>query len=201
MTGEGRESIPTTLARVQLGVTAQGRDAGAVQQEIARRSSAVVELLKSQNVDQLRTTGVRLNPQYNYDGNRPRITGYNGSNTVSFEMLTDQVSTLLDDAIAVGANQITNVNFVAEDNAIDSARNIALQEATADAQAQAEAVLQSLNLNAQEIVGIQVNNAVPPTPIVVAAQTRLAETASASSTPIEGREQTVNARVTLQIRY
>ncbi|ESA36200.1 membrane protein [Leptolyngbya sp. Heron Island J] len=201
VTGEGSESTPATLARVQMGVTAQGENAEAVQQEIAQRSAAVIELLRSQNVDQLQTTGIRLNPQYNYDGNQPRITGYTGSNTVSFQMPTDEVGTLLDDAIATGANQINSVSFVAADDAIDAARDTALQEATADAQAQADVVLQSLNLSAQEIVGIQVNNANPPMPIPFAAQARLADAVSEATTPVEGGEQTVNARVTLQIRY
>mgnify|MGYP001799578210 CR=1 FL=1 len=201
VTGEGSESIPATLAQVQLGVTAQGENAQTVQQEIAQRSSAVVELLRSQNVDELQTTGIRLNPQYNYDGNQPRITGYTGSNTVSFQMPTDEVGTLLDDAIATGANQIDSVSFVAADDAIDTARGTALQEATADAQAQADVVLQSLNLSSQEIIGIQVNNANPPMPIPFAAQARLADAVPEATTPVEGGEQTVNARVTLQIRY
>ncbi|MEM9266956.1 MAG: SIMPL domain-containing protein [Cyanobacteria bacterium P01_F01_bin.13] len=201
VTGEGSESIPATLARVQLGVTAQGENAEIVQQEIAQRSSAVIELLKAQNVTKLKTTGIRLNPQYNYEGSRPRITGYSGSNTASFEMLTDEVGTLLDDAIATGANQINSVSFVAADDDLDSARDSALLEATAAAQAQADVVFQSLNLNAQEIVGIQVNNAIPPTPVPFAAQARLAEAAADISTPVEGGEQTVNAKVTLQIRY
>lgn len=202
VTGEGSESIPATLARVQLGVTAQGEAAETVQQDIAQRSAAVIELLKSKNVDRLQTTGIRLNPQYNYDGSRPRITGYSGSNIVSFQMPTEAVGTLLDDAIAAGANQISSVSFVATDGAIEAARDTALQGATADAQAQADVVLQSLNLSAQEIVGIQVNNATPPTPIPYAAQSRQLESAVANaSTPVEGGEQTVNARVTLQIRY
>ncbi|MBE9068134.1 SIMPL domain-containing protein [Leptolyngbya cf. ectocarpi LEGE 11479] len=202
VTGAGSESIPATLARVQLGVTAQGETAEIVQQDIAQRSAAVIELLKSKNVDQLQTTGIRLNPQYNYDGSRPRITGYSGSNTVSFQMPTEAVGTLLDDAIATGANQINSVSFVATDDALENARDTALQAATADAQAQADVVLQSLNLNAQEIVGIQVNNATPPTPIPYAARSRQLESAVADvSTPVEGGEQTVNARVTLQIRY
>ncbi|MEO1446858.1 MAG: SIMPL domain-containing protein [Cyanobacteria bacterium J06635_11] len=200
VTGQGSESIPATLAQVQLGVEAQGENAEAVQQDIAQRSSAVIELLRSQNVDKLQTTGIRLNPQYNYDDDRPRIVGYTGSNTVSFQMPTDQVGTLLDDAIAAGANQINNVSFVAADEALDAARDIALQEATADAQAQANVVLSSLNLSSQEIVGIQVNNATPPPPIPYAAQARL-ESAADVSTPVEGGEQTIDARVTLQIRY
>ncbi|MEM7066044.1 MAG: SIMPL domain-containing protein [Cyanobacteria bacterium P01_B01_bin.77] len=200
VTGEGSESIPATLAQVQLGVTAQGEAAETVQQDIAQRSTAVIELLKSKNVDRLQTTGIRLNPQYNYEGSRPRITGYSGSNTVSFQMPTETVGTLLDDAIATGANQINSVSFVATDDALEDARDTALQAATADAQAQADVVLLSLNLSAQEIVGIQVNNAAPPIPYAV--QARQLESAVAdASTPVEGGEQTVNARVTLQIRY
>ncbi|MEA5466782.1 SIMPL domain-containing protein [Leptothoe sp. PORK10 BA2] len=200
VTGEGSESIPATLARVQLGVTAQGENAEAVQQEIAQRSTAVIELLKSQNVDKLQTTGINLNPQYDYNGSQPRITGYSGSNTVSFQMPTDKVGTLLDDAIAAGANQIDSISFIAADNVLDAARDTALQAATADAQTQADVVLQSLNLSAQEIVGIQINDAIPPTPLPYATSQKLAEAVDVS-TPVEGGEQTVNARVTLQIRY
>ncbi|MEO0351739.1 MAG: SIMPL domain-containing protein [Cyanobacteria bacterium P01_A01_bin.15] len=201
VTGEGSESIPATLARVQLGVTAQGETAETVQQDIARRSTAVIELLRSQPIDKLQTTGIRLNPQYNYDGNRPRIVGYTGSNTVSFQIPTDRVGTLLDDAIAAGANQINSVSFVAADEALDAARDTALQNATSDAQTQADVVLRSLNLSAQEIVGIQINNATPPRPLPYAVQSRAALAEADVSTPVEGGEQTVNARVTLQIRY
>lgn len=200
VTGQGDESTPATLARVQLGVTAQGEDAQAVQQTLAERSSAVIEFLRSQNVDELQTTGIRLNPQYDYEGDRPRIVGYSGANTVSFQMPTEAVGSLLDDAIAAGANQINSVSFVAADDAIESARDAAIQAAIADAQAQADVVLGNLNLSAQEIIGIQVNNAAPPTPLPFAPQARLESTATAS-TPVEGGEQTVNASVTLQIRY
>ena len=200
VTGQGDESTPATLARVQLGVTAQGEDAQAVQQTLAERSSAVIEFLRSQNVDELQTTGIRLNPQYDYEGDRPRIVGYSGANTVSFQMPTAAVGSLLDDAIAAGANQINSVSFVAADDAIESARDAAIQAAIADAQAQADVVLGNLNLSAQEIIGIQVNNAAPPTPLPFAPQARLESTATAS-TPVEGGEQTVNASVTLQIRY
>ena len=44
VTGEGSESIPATLAQVNLGVTAKGETGETVQQEIARRSTAVIEL-------------------------------------------------------------------------------------------------------------------------------------------------------------
>lgn len=199
VTGQGRETIATTLTQVELGVEAQGATAAEVQQEIARRSTAVVELLRSQSVEKLQTTGIRLNPQYDYNNGQPRLVGYSGSNTVSFRMPTERVGSLLDQAIAAGANQISGISFVAADAAISTARQAALRMATADAQQQANAVLGSLNLGPQEIVGIQINGANLPMPLPVRA--RLETAAADVSTPVVGGEQTVEASVTLQIRY
>jgi len=82
VSGRGVESIPTTLSEVSLGVEIQGKTAQEVQHEAARRSSAVVALLKSRNVEKLQTTGIRLNPVYSYNNNVQRITGYAASNTL-----------------------------------------------------------------------------------------------------------------------
>jgi len=65
VTGEGREQIATTIAQVSLGVEVEAETAAAAQQEAARRSTAVVELLRDRNVDQLQTTGIRLEPGTN----------------------------------------------------------------------------------------------------------------------------------------
>jgi len=200
VTGSGQESIPTTVTRVELGVQAQGPTAAAVQQDIAQRQSRVIELLRRNTVDKLQTTGIRLSPQYSYSNReQPRITGYSGSNTVSFELPTDRVGSLLDEAIEAGANQINRVSFTATDEAISAAQSTALVAATQDAQRQADAVLAALGLSAAEVVSIQVNGAQAPTPYPVAARAVLQS--EAASTPVEGGEQTVNARVTLQIRY
>jgi uncharacterized protein len=201
VTGQGSEAIATTLTQVELGVEVQGRTAEAVQREVAQRATAVVELLQSRQVQKLQTTGLRLNPQYNYENGQAEAVGYIGANTVSFQVPNDQVGSLLDDAIAAGATQITNVFFAAEEAAIASARQVALREATADAQQQANAVLSSLNLGPQEIVSIQINGAAPPMPIPLPARAQLAGAEADFSTPVVGGEQTVEANVTLQIRY
>ncbi|MBE7381283.1 MAG: SIMPL domain-containing protein [Leptolyngbya sp. SIO1E4] len=201
VTGRGSESIETTKTRVELGVEVQGSTAEAVQQEVAQRSSAVVELLGDRNVEKLQTTGIRLNPQYNYDGGQGRLVGYIGVNTVSFEMPTDQVGTLLDEAVAAGASQIQGVSFIASQEALAAARQVALRAATAEAQAQADTVLDALDLGAEEIIGIQINGANGPIPIPLPQQARLETAAAEYDTPVVGGEQTVEATVTLQIRY
>ncbi|WP_035984613.1 SIMPL domain-containing protein [Leptolyngbya sp. KIOST-1] len=200
VTGQGEESVPTTLTRVELGVDVQGTDAAAVQREVAQRTAAVVELLRSRQVDKLETTGIQLSPRYSYENNRQEMIGYTGSNTVSFRMPTESVGSLLDDAVNAGANQIRGVSFVAEDSALEAARQQALREAVAAAQSQASTVLSSLNLRSQEIVSIQIDGAAPPMPVPMPRRAEYALQSDAS-TPVIGGEQTVQARVTLQIRY
>ncbi len=201
VTGQGRESVATTKTQVDLGVDVQGVDAAAVQREVAQRTAAVVELLRSRQVEKLETTGVQLSPRYNYDNGRTEVVGYSGSNTVSFRMPTESVGSLLDDAVGAGANQIRGISFVADDAALETARQQALRKAVEDAQAQATTVLGALSLGAQEIVSIQINGAAPPQPVPMLRSAEYAGMQADASTPVIGGEQTVQAQVTLQIRY
>ena len=198
VTGQGTENIATTLTEVQLGVEIQGETAEAVQQEVAERTSAVVELLRSRNVEQLQTTGVRLQPAYDFSNNDRRLIGYMATNTVSFRLPTEQAGSLLDEAVQAGATQIDGVSFTATEGAITEAQQQALRDAVEDAQQQAQAVLQALNFTAKEIVSIQVNGANTPRPQVFEAAQLARE---AASTPIIGGEQAVQASVTLEISY
>ncbi|MFB2882354.1 SIMPL domain-containing protein [Floridanema aerugineum] len=204
VTGRGVESIPATIAQISLGVEAQGKTAQEVQQEVARRSTAVVELLRSRNVEKLQTTGIRLNPNYSYQNNVQRLVGYTAVNTVSFRIDTQRVGNLLDEAVKAGASRIDGISFVATDSAIAKAQEQALQEATLDAQRQANAVLATLNLKPEQVVNIQVNGAAapppPPIPLAAAPPTEK-DRAEMFSVPVIGGEQEVQASVTLQIQY
>lgn len=198
--GVGNESIPTTLTQVQLGVEVKGKTTQGVQQEVARRSSAVVELLRSRQVEKLQTAGIQLQPSYDYSDNQQRLTGYIGTNIVSFRLANDRLGNLLDESVRVGATRIDSISFVASDSAIAQAQKEALKSATQDAQQQADAVLSSLNLTRKEVVGIQINEAnnQPPSPVVYRSDEAMSK---APETPVVGGEQTVNATVTLQISY
>jgi uncharacterized protein len=203
VTGQCTEKIPATLANVQLGVEAQGKTAQQVQQEVAKRSAAVVALLKSRNVEKLQTTGINLNPQYDYNNGKQTLKGYQASNTVSFRVPTGQAGVIMDDAVKAGASRIDSVAFAATEQAISDAQKVALGKATKDAQAQGASVLSVLGLTPKEIVSIQLNgaNVPPPVPYFTKTSSLEARTADASSTPVEGGEQSVQASVTLQINY
>ncbi len=201
VTGQGQELVPTTKAQVSLGVEVQGQDAAVVQQQVAERSARVVELLRARNVEKFETTGIRLTPRYRYDNGESNLIGFTGSNMVSFRVPIEAAGPLLDDAVEAGANQIQNISFVAADAALEAAQQEALRKAVAEAQTQANTVLSALNLGPEEIVSIQINDANAPMPIPMPREAVLAQAESDVNTPVIGGEQTVQARVTLQIRY
>lgn len=198
VTGQGVVSIPTSLAEVRLGVEVQGKTAQEVQQEVAKRSQSVVELLRSRNVEKLETTGIQLNPIYTTQNDRTVITGYSAANLVSFRIPTERSGTLLDEAVNAGATRIDGIRFIATDEAIAQAQEQALIEATRDAQRQADVVLNSLNLARREIVRIQVNAATPyPQPFPLFREAAVAD----ASMPVIGGEQQIQGSVTLEIQY
>lgn len=201
--GRGVEAIPTTLSVVRLGVEVQEKTATAAQQEAAKRSNAVVALLKSrQQVEKLETTGISLNPVYSYNNNTQKLTGYTATNTVSFRIPTESIGNLLDESVRVGATRIESISFVATDSAILAAEQEALKKATQNAQQQANSVLGALNFTAKEIVSIQINNASPPPPQPLVQYETANRVADAkATTPVIGGEQKVEASVTLQISY
>lgn len=202
VSGKGDVSIPTTITQALLGVEVQGKTSQEVQQQVAQRSSAVVKLLKSRQVEKLKTTGITLAPNYSFKDGRQTLNGYIGTNIVSFRIDNEKAGTLLDDAIKAGATRIDGVSLVASDEATRQAQQEAIKEASEDAQKQATAALGALALNQREIVSIQINGANPPQPVIASEPALLSvRNQKAADTPVVGGEQKVISSVTLQIRY
>jgi uncharacterized protein YggE len=199
VTGEGIENIATSQAIVRLGVEVQGKEAGKVQREVASRSDAVVKFLRSRQVEKLETTGISLQPNYDFSNNQRRLIGYIGANLISFQVDIAQAGILIDEAVKVGATRIDGVSFTAGESAIAAAQRTALIKATEQAREQATIVLQALGLVPKETVSIQVGNTSNPVPI--ARSEAVFRSADAASSPVIGGEQTLRAAVTLEISY
>jgi uncharacterized protein len=202
--GRGIVTIPTTLSQVRLAIEVSGKTPAAAQQETARRSTQVLNYLKTQQLDKLQTTSINLNPTYTYpNGGSPQLVGYTASNSISFRVVTERAGTILDAAVKNGATRIDGVSFVASELAISTAQLQALKQATQDAQRQADAVLATLSLKRKEVIGIQIGSASTPMPIPLAEGMVRSKVASdvAPTTPVMGGEQQVEASVTLDIGY
>ncbi len=228
VTGRASEDIQATITEIQLGIEAQGATPQAAQADVNGRSQALVKVLRDRRVRKLITTNVSLRPIYRNDKGEQTLKGYIASMSVQFQTPAAQAGAIVSAAVEAGATQINNVSFVADDRAIAAGRQIALTKATEDANAQAQAVLRALRISPQEVTSIRIDGAYapPPTPIRIdqnslftgqdSLRTRLesrtdqleaqafSTTTNLAGTAIfaltEGT-QTVNANVTLQIRY
>lgn len=228
VTGRASEDIPATTTEVQLGIEAQGLTPEAAQADVNSRSQTLVKVLRDRRVRKLITTNVSLRPIYRNDKGEQTLKGYLASTSIQFQTPATEAGAIVSAAVAAGATRINNVSFVADDRAIAQGRQIALTKATEDANAQAQAVLRALGISPQEVTSIRIDGAYapPPTPIRIdhnslftgqdALRTRLeARTdqlepqAFSTTTALTGTAifaltegtQTVNANVTLQIRY
>ena len=201
VTGQGIQSIPTTLTQVSLGVSVEAKTAQAAQQQTAKQSTAVIEWVRSQNVEKLQTTGISLSPVYDYSDNQQVLKGYQATNTISFRAPTESAGAIIDEAVNVGATRIDGVSFVADDAAVEEARQQALQAAVKDAQQQADTVLAALGLSRQEVASISIGSVSAPPPEFRPAPRAQRLASNEASTPVVGQEQEINAQVTLLIRY
>ncbi len=201
VTGQAIQSIPTTLTEVSLGVLIEAKTAQAAQQQAAKQSTAVVEWVRSQKVEKLQTAGISLSPVYDYSDNKQVLKGYQATNTISFRTPTESAGAIIDEAVNVGATQINGVSFVADDAAVEAARQRALEAAVKDAQQQADTVLAALGLSRQKVASISIGSVSAPPPEFKPAPTTARLTAADASTPVIGQEQEINAQVTLLIRY
>lgn len=202
VTGQGEVTVPTTLTEVQLGIEVQGETATEVQEQVAERSTAVVDVLQNLGAQELQTTSIQLNPVFSFENGTQTLTGFRGINTLQFELPTERAGAAIDTAIQAGANVIQNISFTASDEALQQARLQVLSEAVKDAQAQAGAVFNTLQLTPGEIINIDINSAnnPSPSPLLFNVAEDRALTAGAT-TPIIGSPETIEASVSLDILY
>lgn len=215
VTGTGSVDVPTTETLVSASIQASTKcdtskpahecSGQKAQQQVAQASQEVMDYLKGLDyVSELSTTNVQLQPQYDYS-NGQKLTGYQATNSISFKVENEQAGDVLDEIVQKGVTSIDSVSFVASDDDIAAATNEALKKAVKNAQDQADAVLEAVGSTSQGIVGIQVGDAGAPTPVpgpmFSMANSAAAAPAAEATTPIEAATQTVQAQVTLNIKY
>ena len=202
VSGQGIVAIPVSLAQVQLGVEVFAETAEEAQTELEAKSEALMELLRSRNVDRLETTSLRFNPVYGSRDEERVLTGYSAQNILSFQVDLDRAGIIVTEALEAGATRIDRIGFTASDEAIETARTEALRLATRDARTQADIILTELNLTPLEIIRIDAQAGEPPAPMLLEqAQFSATTRGGARSVPISGSEQQIRAYVSLQVRY
>jgi uncharacterized protein YggE len=146
VTGESDAKVPPDTAVVILSVVTQSRAALDAQRQNARKSEAVINAIKAVAGanPEVETSDYSLNPQRDYQGQMPRIVGYEARNSVSVTtQALDNVGAVIDAATAAGANAVDSVNFILRESNV--ARGKALGDASRQAMSKAEAMAQAMN--------------------------------------------------------
>ncbi len=187
------------LATVSAGVVTIQRTARAAMEENAKRMTAVFAAIRAAGVAErdMQTSGVTLAAQYDYQPNqRPRITGYQATNTVTIRMRDlNAVGPVLDALVAQGANQINGPTFGLEnpDAALDNART----EAMTKAMRRAELYAKAAGLRVSRVVSITESGGYsPPQPIMMMARAAAAD-GGVPETQVAPGEVTLNASVSV----
>jgi uncharacterized protein YggE len=202
--GYGEVKASPDLALIELAVETTAETAAKATAYNAQRTTAVIDILKRRledKKDRVTTTGYQLEPQY---ANRrpgseapPEITGYIARNYVRIESHDlENVGKLIDAAIEAGANRTNMLSFTLEDRAPHLRK--ALEEAGAEARAQAESIAAALDVRLVEVLSASTTGA--PMPVPMYRERMVAMAADAMSTPVEPGEVDVSATLTVSYR-
>jgi uncharacterized protein len=199
-TGEAR--VTPDRAQVLIGVQTRAATAAKAGADNATRTRAVIDAIKARGIPaaQIGTSEYNLYPEYDHrepprEGPQtPRVIGYVANNTVRVEVRQlDQVGTVIDAALAAGANMVNTIQFYASN--VDAARRTALAEAVDRARADAEALARAAGGTLGPLR--ELNTQSPPVrPVYAERAMRLdAAVGAAAQTPIEPGQQTLTVWV------
>lgn len=146
VTGVGVTDSEPDAAVVRIGVEVTRPTAAAASRDAASETEKVFAALAFAGVEEsdVQTSELRVNPDYDYSGSRPRITGYVVSNRLEVTVRDlEAVSPILDVVTEeVGdETRIDGVGFILDDNseAVVAARAQAMEAARASAEQMATA--------------------------------------------------------------
>ncbi|HWJ87993.1 MAG TPA: SIMPL domain-containing protein [Pelagibacterium sp.] len=204
LSGTGTVRAAPDMATVTTGVTTQGETA---REALDANSTAMADLVAAlrdaglENRD-IQTSNFTVSPQYVYSDQRdesgytlpPQIQGYEVSNAVTIVVRDlEQLGSVLDQAVTVGANTINSVSFaVAETGKLEEeARKLAVADALAKARTYAEAA--GVRLGSIESIR-ETDMAAPPMPMY---QARAMSVSAEMAVPVEAGEMTYSITTTI----
>ena len=170
VSGEGKVTATPDLATVSIGVLSQGSSAVDVKNQNNDKVNKVTAFIKQQGIDQadISTPQFSFYPTQDYNNGTPKITGYQGNQSVTVKVHgvdKDQtkLEAILDGAVNNGANQIDGVNLTVENP--DALQQQAQQLAIANAKQKAQALAQTAGLSLGKVVNVSESSGGYPWPI------------------------------------
>jgi uncharacterized protein YggE len=186
------------IAIISAGVQTLQPTATAAIEENAARMERVRSALKRAGIEDrdIQTSSINLNPEYQYDQNRPpRLTGYRATNTVNVKFRDlKRTGAILDALVAEGANQINGPNLTIDkpESALDEART----KAIANGRARADLYARALGMRVVRLISVSEGggyNVPPPMPMVA----QIAERSGGADSKIDPGTQQLQVNVSM----
>jgi uncharacterized protein len=197
VTGEGRVDAAPDMATISLGVTTQDKTAALALSANSVEMAKIVDRLRAAGIEDrdLQTSGLSLSPDFDYSkfSGRGEIIGYVVSNMLTVRVRAlDKLGTLLDAAVADGANALNGVSFGLTNP--DPVMTEARKRAVAEARARAELLTGAAGVELGRIVSMSESSAqIGPAPMFRAE----ASVADAMPVPVQAGELSTSAYVTI----
>jgi uncharacterized protein len=200
LSGHGETRVTPDIATINMGVMSSAENA---KDALAANTKAMTDLmttLKAANIESkdISTTNFSVNPRYDYsqnNGQPPKVTGYDVSNTVMVTVRKlDQVGELLDKSVTSGSNLINGISFsVANPQAaLDQAR----QEAVKDAKRKADLYAAAASVTVGNVIAISEGGGYQ-NPVMMQGKMMAADAGSGAPVPIAQGEQVIGIDVNI----
>lgn len=195
--GEGKITAKPDTAKVNIGLTTEGKDTITVQNENSSKMNAVIKFLKERGVGEsdIKTNNYSLSPKYEYSKGKSSLAGYilNQNLEVVVRSL-DKVGEILDGAVGSGANQINSISLFLDKP--EELRNKAREEAVKQAKEKAALASRTAGFRLGRLVGFNENLSGAP-PVFYEALGKGGGGALVSAPSIEPGGQEIKVSVTL----
>ena len=193
--GEGIVKAAPDQAWVRIGTESRSKVAKEAQQRNAEVMTAVQQKLTALGIarDAVRTVGIDLQPEFDYQNGRQTLRGYVARNTI--EVRIDDFAKVGDVLDAAGATNVHDLRFDVKNR--DAVEQQALQRAVEDGMAKANTIAAAAKRGVDRILRIEESFTGGPQPVERAVMMRMS--AADASTPVAAGEIEIRAQVRLTV--
>jgi uncharacterized protein YggE len=196
ISGYGRVSYVPNRVTVVFVALGYGKNAADALSECSSKMSRIFSALESLGIsrDSMRTSGINVNPRYDWEQKPPKLIDYEASYNLMVEISDISLAgKVIDAAFAAGADGMYGLQFTLSKERESELVNQAIKAAINDAVKKAEVAASQLGLKIVKIESISISHQQTPPPIIVRST---AETAMVPIVPGEGE---ITASVSLTI--
>ncbi len=154
VTGEGTVEVVPDIGYIDFGISIQKKTASQAMEELSKTSNSIITAIKNFGIkeEDIKTTGISLNPVYQWDKDEKKnvLTGFSATENFKVKTKLEDTGKVIALITNNGANRIYGIYF--DSSQAKNLKNKAIAEAMKNAREKAEAALTGTNY---KIVGIK----------------------------------------------